>query len=142
MRVETRMEFSPVCPEQLAGLVYYYDAMNFYVLGKTVDDEGTPQIVLLQSDAGSITDVCDPVPLDGDVALELGYTTTEDGSMVRFCWREAGGIWQEIGGEYPTAILTDEHCRGFTGAHMGLYVHDMAGLHCHADYDYLQVQYL
>lgn len=142
MRVETRMEFSPVCPEQLAGLVYYYDAMNFYVLGKTVDDEGTPQIVLLQSDAGSITDVCDPVPLDGDAALELGYTTTEDGSMVRFCWREAGGIWQEIGGEYPTAILTDEHCRGFTGAHMGLYVHDMAGLHCHADYDYLQVQYL
>lgn len=46
-----------------------------------------------------------------------------------------------IGPACPTDILTDEHCRGFTGAHVGVYAHDMAGLHNHADFDYLNVHF-
>mgnify|MGYP000447096521 FL=1 len=41
MTASTRMEFVPVCPEQMAGLTYYYDSMNFYLLAKTCDDEGS-----------------------------------------------------------------------------------------------------
>ena len=51
------------------------------------------------------------------------------------------GEWQSIGPACPTDILTDEHCRGFTGAHVGVYAHDMAGLHNHADFDYLNVHF-
>lgn len=142
MRVETRMEFSPICPEQLAGVAYYYDAMNYYILGKTVGDDGGAQIVLLQSDTGNIVDVCDPVPVDNEEALELGFETSADGRMVQFCWRTVNGAWTTIGSACETSILTDEHCCGFTGAHVGLYVHDMAGLKCHADYDDLRVHYM
>lgn len=141
MQAQTRMEFSPRCPEQLAGLVYYYDTLHFYILGKTCDEDGALQVVLLQSDAGNIVDVCDPIPIEEDTALELRLTTDEDGRTVRFCMRTGDGSWQAVGGQCDTSILTDEHCRGFTGAHVGLYVHDMAGLRCHADYDYLRVTY-
>ena len=39
-----------------------------------------------------------------------------------------------------TEILTDEHCRGFTGAHFGMYVHDMAGFSAYADFDYFEIK--
>lgn len=137
LAADTRMDFAPTCPEQMAGLAYYYDTMNFYLLGKTCADDGTPVLALLKSDTGVITDVCEPVPLTGGGPLDLRLETTADGSSVQFFWRCPDGAWTPIGEACTTAILTDEHCRGFTGAHAGLYVHDMAGFRIHADFDWL-----
>lgn len=140
MQAETRMDFVPVCPEQMAGFTYCYDSMNFYLLGKTCAEDGTPVLELLKSDTGVVEDVCDPVPVP-DGTLDFKLTTTPDGGMAQFYYRQPQGEWQSIGPACPTDILTDEHCRGFTGAHVGVYAHDMAGLHNHADFDYLNVHF-
>ena len=140
MQAETRMDFAPVCPEQMAGFTYCYDSMNFYLLGKTCTEDGTPVLELLKSDTGVVEDVCDPVPVP-DGTLDFKLTTTPDGGMAQFYYRQPQGEWQSIGPACPTDILTDEHCRGFTGAHVGVYAHDMAGLHNHADFDYLNVHF-
>ena len=140
MQAETRMDFAPVCPEQMAGFTYCYDSMNFYLLGKTCAEDGTPVLELLKSDTGVVEDVCDPVPVP-DGTLDFKLTTTPDGGMAQFYYRQPQGEWQSIGPACPTDILTDEHCRGFTGAHVGVYAHDMAGLHNHADFDYLNVHF-
>lgn len=114
--------------------------MNFYLLGKTCAEDGTPVLELLKSDTGVVEDVCDPVPVP-DATLDFKLTTTPDGGMAQFYYRQPQGEWQSIGPACPTDILTDEHCRGFTGAHVGVYAHDMAGLHNHADFDYLNVHF-
>lgn len=134
---ETVLDFAPACPEQMAGLAYYYDCMNFYLLAKTRNDAGEPVLVLLKSNGGVITDVCPPVPAPGG-PLTLAVRTTLDGMQAQFY--AGSGVPQPFGPACGTDILTDEHCRGFTGAHIGLYVHDMAGLRAAADFDRLTVR--
>ena len=68
MEACTRMDFHPEYEEQLAGLAYMYDAMNFYLFGKTVDTDGNPVLVLLKSDGGVITDETEPIRLETDEA--------------------------------------------------------------------------
>ena len=41
--------------------------------------------------------------------------------------------------EVPTNILTDEQSEGFTGAHFGMYCHDMTGGRKWADFDYFEI---
>ncbi len=131
---ETVMEFEPAYPEQLAGLAYMYDAMNFYILGKTALDNGETVLTLIKSDGGVITDEILPVPVPEKGEIRLRAQLTEDGTGVSFLYSFGEEIWQQAGGIFSTEILTDEHCRGFTGAHFGMYVHDMTGLSCTADF--------
>ena len=94
---------------------------------------------LLKSDTGVVEDVCDPVPVpDGTLDFKLTTTRTRHGAVL--LPPAAGGVAVHRPA-CPTDILTDEHCRGFTGAHVGVYAHDMAGLHNHADFDYLNVHF-
>lgn len=133
---ETQMHFVPEHPEQMAGLVYMYDAMNFYILGKTVTEAGQTALVLIKSDQGVITDEMEPVPIPEEDNIWLRMKTAEDG-MSFVCFYSLNGVdWQQAGAEQTTRILTDEYCRGFTGAHFGMYCHDMTGLSGKADFEY------
>lgn len=136
VHVETAMDFHPSHPEQLAGLAYFYDAMNAYVFGKTVDEDQKEVLVLIKSDSGIITDAIVPIPIELGKTVYLRAVTNETGQAVRFSYSYDAKVWMEIEGEYSTEILTDEHCRGFTGAHFGMYCHDMTGAGCYADFDY------
>lgn len=135
-RAETRMEFQPEYPEQLAGLTYLYDAMNFYVFGKTLTEEGQTVLVLLKSESGAVTDELEPIAIPAEGEVRLRAQVSADGMRVSFFYCTGGKEWQQAGGEYTTGILTDEHCRGFTGACFGMYAHDMNGLEATADFDY------
>lgn len=137
---QTAMEFHPQYEQQLAGLSYMYDAMNFFILGKTVTEKGEPVLVLLKSDTGVVTDEITPVPLKEEEPLELKIVVGDDGMNARFYYKTPQTDWLQAGGNFSTQILTDEHCRGFTGAHFGLYCHDMMGLHAAADFDYIKVE--
>ncbi len=140
----TTMEFQPDYVEQLAGLAYMYDALNFYVLGVTATEEGRRVLTLLKSDMGVITDEIEPVELPDTGAVVLQAQIIEEGKAVQFAYRMGGcgEIVEDekmnpripIGAPQTTQILTDEYCRGFTGAHFGLYVHDMTGLGYCADF--------
>ncbi len=142
VRVETSLEFYPTHPEQLAGLTYFYDVMNFYIFGKTVDESGQEVLVLLKSDTGVITDEITPIPLKPDSALYLKIVTNEVGDMAHFFYSENSLNWNEAGSGFRSDILTDEHCRGFTGAHFGMYCHDMTGGEEFADFDYFEYENL
>lgn len=133
---ETAFEFSPQYPEQMAGMAYMYDAMNFYLLGKTVNEAGKSVLVLLMSDMGVIMDACEEILLPSDKMVWLRAQTTDEGKLVHFYWSMDGVEWYVIGASCDTRILTDEHCRGFTGAHFGMYVHDMTEQKAYADFDY------
>ena len=127
------MKFNPTYEEQLAGLVYFYDAMNFYVFGKTVDEEKNSILVLLKSNTGVITDEIDPIMLASDEEIILRAETDQKGESVTFSYC-LDGRWSTAKADCTTEILTDEHCRGFTGAHFGMYVHDMTGRALAADF--------
>lgn len=159
--VTTTMEFAPDYVEQLAGLAYMYDALNFYVLGVTATENGKRVLTLLKSDMGVITDEAVPVELPATGAVALRAQVVEEGKAVQFAYRvgevmakpatEIGWLnedlavgseelpWIPIGTPQTTQILTDEYCRGFTGAHFGLYVHDMTGLGYCADFQRFDV---
>lgn len=139
---ETSLKFEPDYPEQFAGIAYMYDAMHFYLLGKTADEEGKPILSLVKSDGGVVTDEISPIILENSQPLELRAVTSENGSEVCFFYRCGTADWKQAGGTFPTEILTDEHCRGFTGAHFGMYAHDMTGLKYHADFSRFSVKYL
>ena len=133
------MDFVPEFPEQMAGLVYMYDAMNFYILGKTVTETGQTVLTLIKSDTGVISDEMEPVPIPQTEKIKLRAEVAADGMSVIFRYSLNGTDWQQAGGEQTTRILTDEHCKGFTGAYFGIYCHDMTGLAKTADFSYLSV---
>ncbi len=134
----TRMYFKPEAPEHLAGLVYMYDNMNFYILGKTKDDAGNPVLVLLKSDKGDISDIIEPVGLSDDESVDLKIET--DGITISFFYGNDGNYTQ-LPAQGSTEILTDEYCRGFTGAHFGMYVHDMLERKAGAEFGYFSIVY-
>ncbi len=139
-KAETKMEFKPEYQEQLAGISYMYDAMNFYIFGKTVAENGESILVLIKSDTGSITEEMAPIPVPAEEPVVLKAATDEAGTAVRFYYKLSDREWEQAGSSYTTQILTDEYCRGFTGAHFGLYCHDMTGLAAYADFDYMKVE--
>lgn len=137
----TKMDYCPEYEQQMAGLTYMYDAMNFYLLAKTVNEEGQTVLCLLKSDTGVVTDEMEPVIVKEHTEIELKLEVIDQGSNVRFSFKYPDEeAWQEVGQKLTTQILTDEHCRGFTGAHAGIYVHDMTGLGKTADFDYFYLR--
>lgn len=138
---ETCVAFTPDYPEQLAGLAYMYDAMNFYVFGKTVTEDGKAVLTIIKSDGGVVTDEIEPVPVEDNQVVRLRAVVSQDGTKVDFLYCVEDGEWKAAGRGYTTEIVTDEHCRGFTGAHFGMYAHDMTGLGYHADFDYFTMEY-
>ena len=139
---ETVVDFKPDYPEQLAGLTYMYDAMNFYILGITTTEEGERILTVVKSDTGIVTDEIAPILLPEDGPVMIRAEIVENGAAVKFFYRlDEKEEWMAVGEAYTTEIVTDEHCRGFTGAHIGLYVHDMTGLDYCADFDGIDVVY-
>lgn len=137
---QTTVEFSPDYPEQLAGIAYMYDAMNYYLFGKTATEDGEPVLTLVKCDTGMVTEEISQIPLPKNTALELKVEVKDEGTAACFWYRFRGEEWKQAGAAQTTQILTDEHCRGFTGAHFGLYCHDMTGLAYHADFDYMEIK--
>lgn len=134
-RAETVMEYVPERQEQAAGLAYMYDAMNFYLFVKTRLDTGKTVLRVIGSDMGDCRYLAEPVTVPEDGTVMLRAETDREGAFVRFYYRLDGQEWCQAGDAYTTEILTDEHCRGFTGAHFGMYCHDMSGGRRFADFD-------
>jgi xylan 1,4-beta-xylosidase len=138
---QTVMECTPQYSQQLAGFTYVYDSMHFYLLAKTTDDDGNCLLTLLKSDAGVITDEMEPVPVPKDKALHLRCLVTENGKTAQFSYSFDGEEWKQAGSSLSTELVTDEHCRGFTGAHFGVYAHDLTGIGFSADFSQFTITY-
>lgn len=120
----TDMEYVPSAPEKMAGLVYIYDALNFYMWARTLDEEGNDVLKLIKSDKGVISTLT-AVPCGMGRSISL-FIRVEEGKRIRFGYGDHKNclFTEEI---YDTSIMCDEYCRGFTGSQFGMYVHDMTG---------------
>lgn len=117
-----------------------YDAMNFYLFGKSRLETGETVLRIVGSDTGVCTYLCGDIPVPEKGAITLRAQTDFAGALVTFSYCLGDGLWHQAGKPYSTQILTDEHCRGFTGAHFGMYCHDMSGAGKYADFDYFTYQ--
>lgn len=118
------MEYLPSAAERMAGVAYIYDALNFYLWVRTLDDEAGDVLKLVKSDKGVIeTAVTLPCLQGGDISL---YIKVEEGARIRFGYGNQNSC-TFIDEVFSTSVLCDEYCRGFTGSQFGMYAHDLTG---------------
>lgn len=148
VQVETCVEFEPECREQMAGLAYMYDTGNYYLLVKTREEEygsssqdltKPAKLRLIRSSHFAVSDVIQSVLIPETGRLYLRIITVNEGLSAKFFYSLDGENYIELA-EVPTNILTDEQSEGFTGAHFGMYCHDMTGQRKYGDFDYFEIK--
>ena len=140
LRAETIMDAPVKCEEEQAGLVYLYNNAHFHLLVKTADGNGKSILVLFTCNAGTLTRKIEIALTSVEAGKPLTLALETDSEKAQFFWR-AGmeGPLSPVGVPCDVGILTDEHARGFTGAHLGLYCHDMTGALMRADFDLFEI---
>lgn len=135
--VETKMEFTPEIYQHSAGLVLYYDNMNFMFLRETYSEkihQNVLSVLCLENGVRTETPPEDtPVP-SGAVYLKAEIK----GREIRFYWCTENDDFKQIGGVYNTTHLSDEYCKygEFTGTFAGLVCEDRMFHEKTADFDY------
>lgn len=137
--VTTKMEFVPEVYQHSAGLILYYDNMNFIFLRKYYSETlGQSALAVLQLENGERTEYLDTrIPVK-DVPIYLQITV--DGRETCFSWSYDGETYERIGKEFDTTKFSDEYCKfgEFTGTMVGITCADRVK-HCHyADFDFLE----
>lgn len=135
----TKMIFKPEVYQHSAGLVLYYDNMNYIYLQKFYDES---------IDASSISIIC----LENGEKTESSSITVSDdaiylrlvikGKFAQFKWSEDGINYWEISKAFDTTKISDEYCKygEFTGAFVGIAcVDSLLHKHC-ATFDFLDYQ--
>ena len=133
----TRMDFSPEARQHSAGLILYYDNMNWIFLRK-YHSEGLGQAAL------SIVHMRNGVradPPNTRVALGEGpicLRVVVDGRSSQFSWRTDEGAWTPIGPSFDTSELSDEFSEygEFTGTFVGMTCGDLLLRQKAADFDW------
>lgn len=142
---ETVVEFEPDTYQQMAGLVYYYNAKNWYYLRISRDEVLGKSLTILTSNQGQYDE-----PLDQEVSVEgwkrVYLKLTLDYEMAQFQYSADGNQWTAIGPVLDAGVMSDENAeakrggflldQGFTGAFVGVCVQDLSGVRKHADFDY------
>lgn len=135
--IVTKMEFSPEVYQHSAGLMLYYDNMNYAYLRKYWSDTlSAPALSVQRVNNGVKTDCKDsrcPAP-QGPVWLKLDIRGRES----RFLWSADGENWQAIGPVFDTGEFSDEYSQygEFTGCFAGLYCGDRMLHQKSADFDF------
>lgn len=139
--VTTRLDFHPEVYQQSAGLLLYYDNMNWLFLGKTWSDGlSAPALVVTHVENGVKRDCLgEGIPV-GDAPVFLRLTVR--GNDTRLFWSMDGETYAPIGGSFETSRFSDEYSRfgEFTGSFVGIGCEDrMLKKKC-AYFDFLTVE--
>ena len=134
--VMTKMDFSPEVFQHSAGLILYYDNMNYAYLRKYHSDTlGGAAISVTRLDNGVKTEYDDArrAMAGGPIWLRLLI----DGRRSQFSWSEDGERWQDIGPAFNTSEFSDEYSQygEFTGCFVGLTCADRVKHQKCADFD-------
>ncbi|HZG84554.1 glycoside hydrolase family 43 protein [Paenibacillus sp.] len=142
---ETVVEFEPETYQQMAGLVYYYNAKNWYYLRVSRDESLGKSLTLMVSDQGQYDE-----PLEREVSVEgwqrVYLKLTLEHERAQFLYSADGHAWTAIGPILDAGRMSDENAeakrggflldQGFTGAFVGVCVQDLSGARIPADFDY------
>lgn len=138
-RITTKMEFYPEVYQHSAGLILYYDNMNYINLRKYYSETlGGSALSVVQLENGIKTEYTDTrTAVDTrPVYLRLWI----QGRQSWFEWGYDGENYQKIGKVFDTTKFSDEYCQygEFTGTMVGMTCADRMK-HCHyADFDFFE----
>ncbi len=145
MTATTKMDFTPLTYQHTAGLILYYDNMNFLYLYKYYSETlGRSAIGVLELDNGTKREhhlmQGNRVPVeDGkDLYLRVGICDRD----VQFSWSLDGEDYMEIGPVFDISKLSDEYSEygEFTGTFVGITCGDRM-MHKHtADFDFFEMK--
>jgi xylan 1,4-beta-xylosidase len=124
--IETVMEFTPVSPMQVAGLVLYYDTRHHYYLRVVRDERRGLLIGVVATVGGVYTEYS-----SDDLVMNDGTRTylqaRIEGATVRFAASADGKQWHGFPGTYDFTQLSSDFAGGFTGAMAGICAQDLQG---------------
>jgi xylan 1,4-beta-xylosidase len=137
--VETSVDFKPYNFQQMAGLVCYYNTMNWVYLNVTWNEELGRVIDLIECENMQFNQ---PIRKDRVVIpenVEFIYLKTEVRyEKLDFYYSFDKSNWNKVGPTFDANKLSDDRVAGlgFTGAFVGMCCQDLSGLKLHADFDY------
>lgn len=138
-RVTTKMEFVPVVHQHSAGLILYYDNMNYINLRKYYSETlGGSALSIIHLENGVKTEFLNTrIPVkDCPIYLRLWI----QGRKSWFEWSYDGETYTKIGRIFETAKFSDEYCQygEFTGTMVGLTCADRVKHQHYADFDFFE----
>ena len=141
-RATTLMDFEPDFWQHSAGLILYYDNMNFFYLCKTFSEElDCPVLQLLQLENGKKYEYPDHiVPLREQGPVWLRFTV--EGRDTRFYYSFDGETYFPVGPSLDTSLLSDEYSDygEFTGTFAGITCADRLLHEKSADFDFFELK--
>ncbi|MDU2489962.1 MAG: glycoside hydrolase family 43 protein [Clostridium celatum] len=139
--VTTKMEFKPEVHQHSAGLIMYYDNMNYIYLRKYYSETlGQSALSVIHLENGEKTEFLNTrIPVEEcPIYLRLKV----EGRQSYFEWSYDGEVYNKIGKVFDTTKFSDEYCKygEFTGTFVGLTCADRV-LHKHyADFDFFNYE--
>ncbi len=137
--VTTKMEFKPEVYQHSAGLIIYYDNMNYVNLRKYYSQTfGGSALSIIHLENGEKTEMLDTRIGVEDVPVYMRLKI--EGRKFHFEWSYDGNRYIPIGGEFETARFSDEYCKfgEFTGTFVGMTCADRAMHRHYADFDFFE----
>jgi xylan 1,4-beta-xylosidase len=122
-RASTVVDFEPTHFSQSAGLVVYYNALNWIQLRVYLSETlGGRAIAIMEARDGVKTERM----LDRQhvTAGAVRLDALLDHDVVQFSWGQDGEALNDIGPRLDISYLSDEVTRGFTGTFVGITVQD------------------
>ena len=133
----TKMDFSPEVHQHSAGIILYYDNMNYIYLRKYFSETlNSPAISVVRLNNGEKTDYNSARCAVGKGPIHLKLRIR--GRESQFYWSENGAEWMDIGPTFDTSEFSDEYSEygEFTGCFVGMTCADRVRHMKCADFDY------
>ncbi|ENZ9552707.1 glycoside hydrolase family 43 protein [Clostridioides difficile] len=138
-RITTKMEFYPEVHQHSAGLIMYYDNMNYINLRKYYSETlGQSALSIIHLENGEKTEFLNTrIPIK-DIPIYLRLYI--QGRKSYFEWSYDEKNYQRIGKVFDTTKFSDEYCKygEFTGTFIGLTCADRVKHKHYADFDFFE----
>lgn len=134
------LDFNPEIYQHSAGLVLYYDNMNYIALRKYYSDTlKQPVVAIISLENGEKKEHLDTRTAVDDRVLRFELIVS--GRESYFKWGYEGEDTKPIGPVFATDKLSDEYCKygEFTGTMVGIFAVDSMFHKKEADFDYFSV---
>lgn len=137
--VTTKMEFKPEIHQHSAGLIMYYDNMNYINLRKYYSETlGQSALSIIHLENGEKTEFLNTRISIEDCSIYLRLNI--QGRQSYFEWSYDGKAYERIGKIFDTTKFSDEYCKygEFTGTLVGLTCSDRVKHKHYADFDFFE----
>lgn len=138
-QITTKMDFTPEVHQHSAGLILYYDNMNYINLRKYYSETlGQSAISVIQLENGEKTEFVNTrIPVDD---VPIYFRLAIEGRHSQFYWSYDGENYEKIGIPFDTTKFSDEYCKygEFTGTMVGITCADRVKHKHYADFDFFE----